>query len=209
MEYITTIIVSITALITGLCSLIVAVKKIKKEVEDTLPLPKRIKKQSSIDIEIISRMEQVKELLGADRVQIYEFHNGVHYANGRSALKVSCSYEVCRVGIKACQMYLQSIPLSCIPQFIKKLLNENEMKVNDLKEIKEQMPATYALKSSQNVASYYDVVLNNKDQEPIGFLAIQYTKINKIHFNDNENNAILKLKFFIEENLEEMTTNKK
>jgi hypothetical protein len=207
MEYITTIIVSFTALITGLCSLIVAVKKIKKEVEDTLP--KRIKKQSSIDIEIINRMEEVKELLGADRVQIYEFHNGVHYANGRSALKVSCSYEVCRVGIKACQMYLQSIPLSCIPQFIKKLLNENEMKVNDLREIKEQMPATYALKSSQNVASYYDVVLNNKDQEPIGFLAIQYTKINKINFNDNENNAILKLKFFIEENLEEMTTNKK
>lgn len=209
MENITTIIVSFTALITGLCSLIVAVKKIKKEVEDTLPLPKKIKKQSSIDIEMVDRMEEIKELLAADRVQIYEFHNGGHYANGRSALKVSCSYEVCRAGIKACQMYLQSIPLSCIPQFIKKLLNENEMKVNDLKEIKDLMPATYALKNSQNVASFYDVVLNNKDQEPIGFLAIQYTKTNKINFNDNENNAILKLKFFIEENLEEMTTNKK
>lgn len=209
MEYITTIIVSITALITGLCSLIVAIKKIKKEVEDTLPLPKKIKKQSSIDIEIIERMEEIKEILGADRVQIYEFHNGVHYANGRSALKVSCSYEVCRVGVKACQMYLQSIPLSCIPQFIKTLLSENEMQVNDLKEIKEKMPATYALKNSQNVVSFYDVVLNNKEQEPIGFLAIQYSQTNKINFNDNENNAILKLKFFIEEHLEEMTIKKK
>ena len=206
MEDITTVIVSITALITGLCSLLIAVKKIKKEVEDTLP--KRIKKQSSLDIEIINRMERIKELLGADRVQIYEFHNGVHYANGRSALKVSCSYEVCRVGIKACQMYLQSIPLSCIPQFIKELLNKNMMKINNLEDIKATMPATYELKKSQQVASFYDIVLNNKNQEPIGFLAIQYTEANKITFNSNETNAILKLKFFIEENLEAMTIKK-
>ena len=206
MEDITTVIVSITALITGLCSLLIAVKKIKKEVEDTLP--KRIKKQSSLDIEIINRMERIKELLGADRVQIYEFHNGVHYANGRSALKVSCSYEVCRVGIKACQMYLQSIPLSCIPQFIKELLNKNMMKINNLEDIKATMPATYELKKSQQVASFYDIVLNNKNQEPIGFLAIQYTEPNKITFNPNETNAILKLKFFIEENLEAMTIKK-
>ena len=206
MEGITTVIVSVTALITGLCSLLVAVKKIKKEVEDTLP--KKIKKQSSIDIEIINRMERIKELLGADRVQIYEFHNGVHYANGRSALKVSCSYEVCRVGVKACQMYLQSIPLSCIPQFIKELLNENLMKINSLEDIKNKMPETYELKKSQQVASFYDIVLNNKEQEPIGFLAIQYTEPNKISFNDNEKNSILRLKFFIEENLEAMTTKK-
>ena len=149
-------------------------------------------------------MEEVKELLNADRVQVYDFHNGGHFANGRSALKVSCSYEVCRAGIKSYQMYLQSIPLNCIPQFIKKLLNENRMKINNLEEIKDLMPATYSLKKSQNVKSYFDIILNNEFNEPIGFLAIQYESINKVNFSEKELNEILKLKFFIEENLEKM-----
>ena len=122
MEDITTIIVSITALITAIGGMFVALKKTKKEIEETIP--KKIKKQCDIDIEIVKRMEEIKEFLNADRVQIYDFHNGGHYANGRSALKVSCSYEVCRAGVKSYQMYLQSIPLNCIPQFIKELLKK-------------------------------------------------------------------------------------
>jgi len=206
MESITTVIISLTALITALCGLIVAIKKTKKELENALP--QKIKKQCSIDSEIICRMESIKELLNADRVQIYDFHNGGHYANGRSALKVSCSYEVCRTGIKACQMYLQSIPLSCIPQFIKTLLNKNELKIDDLEDIKNDMPATYALKKDQNVASFFDVILNNKNNEPIGFLAIQYCDKNKVSFTTSEKTEILRLKFFIEDNLEKMVAQK-
>lgn len=73
MERITSIILSLTALITAICSLIVAVKKIKKEFEETIP--KKIKKQCDIDYEIVKRMEEIKEFLNADRVQIYDFHN--------------------------------------------------------------------------------------------------------------------------------------
>ena len=128
-----------------------------------------------------------------------------HYANGRSALKVSCSYEVCRAGIRSYQMYLQAIPLNCIPQFIKTLLNNNKMQINNLEELKEKMPATYNLKKDQNIKSFYDIILNNKQDEPIGFLAIQYSDTNKVNFSEKENNEILKLKFFIEENLAKMT----
>ena len=55
MENITTTIISMTALITALCSLVVAYKKIKKELEEAIP--RKIKRQSSIDIEIIKKME--------------------------------------------------------------------------------------------------------------------------------------------------------
>ena len=202
MENITSMIISLTALLTGVAGLFVALNKAKKTIEETIP--QKIKKQCNIDYLIINKMEEVKELLNADRVQVYDFHNGGHFANGRSALKVSCSYEVCRAGIKSYQMYLQSIPLNCIPQFIKKLLNENRMKINNLEEIKDLMPATYSLKKSQNVKSYFDIILNNEFNEPIGFLAIQYESINKVNFSEKEINEILKLKFFIEENLEKM-----
>ena len=70
------------------------------------------------------------------------------------------------------------------------------------------MPATYELKKDQEVASFFDIILNNKDGEPIGFLALQYCKINSVNFNREERNEILKLKFFIEENLEKMVMKK-
>lgn len=202
MEEITNIIINLTALLTAIVALIVALSKAKKTIEETIP--QKIKKQCNIDYLIINKMEEVKELLNADRVQVYDFHNGGHFANGRSALKVSCTYEVCRAGIKSYQMYLQSIPLNCIPQFIKMLLNKNRMIINDLEEIKDIMPATYSLKKSQNVKSYFDIILNNEFNEPIGFLAIQYEDENKVNFSEKELNEILKLKFFIEENLEKM-----
>ena len=206
MEGITSIIISLTALVTAIAGLVVAIAKAKKEIENYIT--KKIKNQINIDNEIIKRMENLKEYLNADRVQVYDFHNGGHYANGRSALKTSCTYEVCRSGCRSYQMYLQAIPLSCIPQFVETLLNKEELKINNLEDIKENMNSTYHLKKDQGVRSFFDVVIYNKNKEPIGFLAVQYLTENKVNFSHNELNEILKLKFFIEENLEKMTAKK-
>lgn len=206
MENITTMIISLTAFVTAFGTLIVTIMKAKKEIEDTLP--NKIKKAVGINIEITNRLEKVKEYLMADRVQIYDFHNGGHYANGRSALKTSCSFEVVRVGVKGHQKELQAVPLTCIPKFVRTLLNNNELKVDDLEQIKTDMPATYQLKKEQDIHSFYDIILQNKNKEPIGFLAIQYSKTNCVNFNQEQMNEILKLKFFIEENLEKMVSNK-
>lgn len=74
MDNITTIIISLSALITALATLIVNIIKAKIQIQDTLP--KKIKKQTDVDIEVIGRLEYMKEFLNADRVQIYDFHNG-------------------------------------------------------------------------------------------------------------------------------------
>lgn len=74
MDNITTIIISLSALITALATLIVNIIKAKSQIQDTLP--KKIKKQTDVDIEVIGRLEYMKEFLNADRVQIYDFHNG-------------------------------------------------------------------------------------------------------------------------------------
>lgn len=74
MDTITAFIISLTALITALASLVVAFVKAKKEIENSIP--KKIRNQINIDNEIIKRMESLKEYLNADRVQVYDFHNG-------------------------------------------------------------------------------------------------------------------------------------
>lgn len=124
-------------------------------------------------------------------------------------MKTTCTYEVIRNGIKSYQNELQAVPLSCITKFIQELLSNEKIECNDLEIIKDSMPATYNLKKSQNVKSFFDVVLNNKDGEPIGFLAIQYCRENCINFNATEKNQIYKLKHYIEENLEKMVIKNK
>lgn len=74
MESITATVISVTALIAALGTLIATIIKAKKEIENTLP--RKIQKQCSIDMEITDKMEDLKEFVQADRVQIYDFHNG-------------------------------------------------------------------------------------------------------------------------------------
>ena len=200
MEGITSLIISLTALVTAVAGLIVAFAKAKKEIENTIP--KKIKNQINIDNEIIKRMEELKEYLNADRVQVYDFHNGGHYANGRSALKVSCSYEVCRSGIAPKQSMLQSIPISCISKFVNKILNDEKFEVKKLEDIKEEMPATYQLKKDMQLNSFYDIAIKNKQGEVIGFLAVQFVKNSYNVKTQDDVMAILKLKFLIEEKFE-------
>ena len=200
MELLTAFLLALTALISAFTGVLLAFTKLKKQVEETIP--SKIRRQSGIDLKVLKRMEEVKEIMDADRVHVYEFHNGEHYANGRSALKTSCTYEVLRQGITSHQMKLQSIPLTCIPKFIKTLLDKNQLEVKDIEDLKETMPATYSLKKAQDIKSFYDIILNNKQGEPIGFIAIQY--VNDYHktYNNNDRESLLRLKFFIEENLE-------
>lgn len=73
MDSITAFMVSLTAMITAIASLFVAVVKVKNEIGNSIP--KKIKNQCNIDNEIIKRMEELKEFLNADRVQVYDFHN--------------------------------------------------------------------------------------------------------------------------------------
>lgn len=199
-NFITGIALIITAIGAVTMAIIKVYKNTRKEIDT---IPNKIRKQAIYDNIIIEKMDSLKEYLNADRVQIYDFHNGGHYANGRSALKTSCTYETVRNGIKPVQAQLQAIPLPCIAKFVSQLLNDGQMETKNIEEIKEIMPSTYQLKKSQNIVSFYDIVLNNKENEPIGFLAVQYVK-NKYSIDEKGKEEILRLKFFIEEQLEDM-----
>ena len=146
-------------------------------------------------------LENLKELLNADRIHLYDFHNGGHYANGRSALKMSCTYEVTRFGIESVQMYLQNLPLSVMSVYISELLGVGEMEVKDIHEIAEFMPAVYQIKTDFNIKAYYDIIINNIENEPIGLLSIQYTK-NEYHLDHCDKSSVLKSKLKIENYLE-------
>lgn len=158
----------------------------------------KVPRQSKIDIKILNRMEEVKEIMDADRVHVYEFHNGEHYANGRSALKVSCTYEVVRAGTQSVQRSCMSVPLSVMPKYIATILDNSVVNVKDIENIRDSMPATYNLKFSQNIKAFTNVVIMNRQKEPVGFIEVQW--FDKKKFTENEY-ELLRLAAFIEENI--------
>lgn len=173
----------------------------KWKQEEKTGVSKNIEKQSKLDCEIMAEAEKLKELLNADRVQVYEFHNGIHYANGRSALRTSCTYEVCRFGIEGCINQLNGVPLSFIPNFMKTLIDKGELLVKDLEDIKETMPSTYYLKKSMNIKSFYDFIIHNANGEPVGFVAVQFCNSEIKNLNKD---AAKRFAWFVESKLLEM-----
>lgn len=169
--------------------------------EDKVVASKNVERQSKLDCEIMTEADKLKELLNADRVQIYEFHNGIHYANGRSALRTSCTYEACRFGINGCINMLNGVPLSIIPTFIKTLLDKGELLVKNLEDIKETMPSTYYLKKSMNIQSFYDLIIHNTNGEPVGFIAVQFCSED---IKDINKDAVKRFAWFVESKLLEM-----
>lgn len=196
MENIIAVIGSIVAIIVSLSTALKNFADAKKNL-----IPKKVKKQSDININIYDLLEEMKEVFKADRIQIYDFHNGSHYANGRSSLKCSCTFECVRKTVTSYFDRLQGIHLQMIPHFIHELLNEEKIIVRDIETLKDTMPATYNFKKNQNVNSFYDIVLKNSKGESIGFIGIQYLEKNAIYVDESE---LKKYKYLIEENLEKL-----
>lgn len=176
-EFIITLATNLAVIIAALAGGIKAFNKKWKELRDqdnTGNLKETLPRQAQTDLRIIKKLEEVKELLNADRVQVYDFHNGTHYANGRSAVKITCTYESCRYGIKSYQNTLSAIPISCLPNFISTLLKDGEFACSDLEQIKEWCPATYSFKKNMEITAFHDVVFRNAEGEIVGFIAIQF-----------------------------------
>lgn len=209
MENIGAIIAAILTFGTGLAGIISTLSTAAKNFSEVKKnsISEEVKNQSDINIEIIKLMEEMKEIFKPNRVQVYDFHNGTVLANGVSLMKCTCTHEVVRIGTKAYFKDLHDIHLGMIPHFINELLKKKELKVNDIEEIKNIMPATYEFKKSQNVGGFYDILLTNKRGEPIGFIGMQYDEPNSINFKEYEVKKLYEYKGLIEEKKEKMKNN--
>lgn len=171
----------------------------KSRVTDNLP------RQSAIDIQITERMDYAKEMLAADIIQVYEFHNGEHYADGRSAMKLSCTYEVVRAGASSIRSKCQQIPIACIPKFVKKILDDGEYICEDLENLKDSCPATYEFKKNNGIKAFVDIAIRNNKNQVIGFVAAVWTT-DKTKFNCNRR-EVEKLAYFVEETISSLINN--
>lgn len=81
---------------------------------------------SSIDNDLLisTSLNELMNETNADRAYIFRFHNGVQYYDGSHKNKMSCDYEVVRVGVAKQASRLQDIPVSLYPDFIIKVISK-------------------------------------------------------------------------------------
>ena len=167
---------------------------------------KSIKAQNHIDMEIVGKMNYYKELLNADRVLLFEFHNGQHYSSYRSALKMSPSYEVFRAGLESVRERCSNLPVSIMPKLIQQITTNGESICRDIEDIKDDMGNSYEFKKTLGIASFCDIAIRNKQGDVIGFVAVQWTDIMPDNVDLEE---VKHLAWFLEEKVKELVISDK
>ena len=186
---------------TFLAELFITFHFFKKYLDQKLAKPdvaKSMPKQNDLDVALINKMEYVKEQLNADRIHVYEFHNGDRLAKARSAFRFSCTYEVVKAGSKSLRTTLEKVPISLLPHFIKRLRTEHVFICKDVEELKETFPSTYGFKKAYGIEAFYDVAITDLEGDVIGILAVQWDDKNNFKINE----ALVKqLKRYVENHL--------
>ena len=159
---------------------------------------KMLPRQNKLDMEMLNKLEYVKEILNADRIHIYEFHNGEHYSSNRPAYKFSCTYEVFKAGNKPVQQECINLPTNCMPSFVNKIMKDGKFVCEDLEDLKDTLPSTYNFKKALNIKSFYDVAIKNREGEIIGFVAIHWFKKENMKI---EEDVVKQLVWYVEEHL--------
>ena len=137
---------------------------------------------------VLNKLEYVKELYGADRVWLTQFHNGGNfYPTGKSIQKFSMCYEIVEQGIDSIQQNFQNIPVSLFSKSINQLLDSNIISIPDFKN---EAVATYGLKyiaEENKCKSAYIFAIKSIDNKFIGILGIDFVKRKTTLPNDDIN----------------------
>ena len=174
------------------------------KISAKIPMGPAVKQQNELDLAIINKMNYYKELLNADRVLLFEFHNGQHYSNYRSALKMSASYEVYRAGLESSREKCSNLPIAIMPKFINDITKKGYSMCKDIEEIKDDMGYSYEFKKSIGIKSFFDVAIRDKDNNVIGFVAVQW---NEIMPDNIDKKTVEHLAWYLEESVKRMMLN--
>lgn len=114
---------------------------------------------------------------GADRISIYEYHNGGKNLAGVEFKKCSNMYEAVALEVKPNIKEMQNLPLSINPLWNKILATRTELIIPSTEKLQDSFLKGYL--ESQSIHAYYATILQDYDNTPVGFITIEYYKNSK------------------------------
>lgn len=178
---------------------IVKIKKQEKEKKEKSKASKnygkQIKEENKYTVKIQEEIEELRQVLNADRVQVLEFHNGTDFST-RKGYKMDCTYETTKYGNETVKGILQNYPTTLLPTFMSRIIEDKLYFVPNIEQLMQTDMSTYAMKMNMHVSSFYDVSLEDNG-DTIGILAVQYTEPKDL--NEDEKAILHAKKIIIEE----------
>lgn len=128
----------------------------------------------------------------ADRVSIYEFHNGGKNLQGIEFKKTSNTYEAVELEVKPIIKEMQNLPISINPLWAKLLATKEVIKVPSVASLDDDFLKSYL--ENQGVKTYYSMLLVDYDGSPVGFISLEFynneRNLSDQEFNEFENISI-------------------
>jgi len=128
----------------------------------------------------------------ADRVSIYEFHNGGHNLQGIEFKKSSNTYEAVELEVKPIIKEMQNLPISINPLWSKLLADRLPVRVPSVNNLEDTFFKAYL--EAQSIKTYYSILLVDYDSSPIGFISLEFyhreRELTRQEFNEFENISI-------------------
>lgn len=110
----------------------------------------------------------------ADRLSIYEYHNGGKTISGIDFKKCSNTYEAVGLGIEEKYNEHQNIPISINFLWNKLLMDRKPIFISDINSLEKTDNTIHSILESQGVKSYYSKLINDYNGKPIGFITITF-----------------------------------
>lgn len=136
------------------------------------------------DDKIDNQLSELKEALKADRISIYQFHNGEKfYKSSMHIKKISKSFESISPGIAHDILNMQSLPIQIFTHMIKLLYNNNVFLCYNIDSITDDTFKEFV--REKGIKSLYAYAIRGLNKEEmIGILTISYIK-NNVELSEN------------------------
>lgn len=134
--------------------------------------------------ELASQVQRyIQSMMGdfrADRVYVFQYHNGGRGVGNIDFIKISCSYEVVSLGTSPQQQWLQRMPITLCWAFIRLIDSGIGVFCPDIEECFYNTDAsTYETLARQGVKSVYCVGLYSDTRAPLGFIGVDYCSVHR------------------------------
>lgn len=137
--------------------------------------PIDIRKSVKVSEKINEALEQILIEANADRVTLYQYHNGSQNLAGIPFAKISSTNEVCNLGIHSLQEETQNIPSGMMVWWIKSV-HDHPLKIPCIDCIQEEDRGVYEIYKARGCKSVYSFEITSVKGMPVGYVTIEYLK---------------------------------
>lgn len=149
-----------------------------KFINTNFHAPLDIRESARLSSLINDTLVQLVILTGADRVSLFQYHNGCQNLMNVPFAKASVTNEVCNIGITPLFELNQNIPIGMLSWWVTSVL-DHTIEIEKVDDIFLEDRGVYEFLKSRESKSVYAICLKDFKDNPIGFVLMEFIKAHK------------------------------